>query len=328
MSVHQPLALADSALPPVVQVAGIPSELPTAADPSELDAIAAAQVTVPADELDRLAGSVPVDSDMPVVARVAIGTASDLFLVMVYSAGDTTREKLYDVVRATGLATELANGTATLTSGTIVGDGVSAATGWTTQSHLASAAYPCTGCVLAGTAAGVVAGAVVCTAGGFLTLLVCGAAAVVVGAATQQVCQTLACAGSPPPGMHFVAGSCSYYYCDTRIDVENAGRQVISIGSTVYWYYAQNTCATVNGGCYPEWGESGNYPISAAIDLGNGTQQYALRFTSGVPDWTTCAVREQISTTVQWSDYDFRTTGFIQGGKPANVTCPGFTVLT
>lgn len=285
-------------------------------------------VSIPAGELATLALAVAPRQDLPHQLRAAAG--SEEYVVFVDYYFDDAATAMYAVGtavnRTTLSATELVISTLTRSD-----DGTLSATAVsdnreTEVSSTAAFGPECTACSAGGIVAGAAFGATVCVGLGPVGSLVCGIGGGLFGAGATIICQDAAGCNNPArPEMSYQYQRCGYTSCFVQVQIQNSGRQLISLGYQVYWTYPGFTCATRGtSSCVVTAGENATFPLIPAVDLGRGGQVYAYEFFSATPGWTRCAATVMVSITAQWSDYSFRSTGYVNGPKLFATDCPGY----
>lgn len=275
-------------------------------------------------EAESLATSVPVTAPDAHSARLAFATADALYVADVYTSTGAVEVAVNAVDRLTGAVTEIVDAQGTIAGDAMTGTSSSQFSGQR-MSVEGVVAAGCEHCEALGAITGIAFNAIPCAVGGFAGLLICGIVGVGLGYAAENACKARNnCNAATPPSMHFVGAVCGLAYCDIRINVRNAGRQLTSIGTQLHWYYPTGFCAPLNGVCRDAYSEGSSFLPPPFFDFGNGTQQYAYRYNSNAATWTNCSVQEMLSVTTTWSDSNFKSTGFLNGPKPGATTCPGF----
>ena len=299
---------------------------------ADLATVTGSEASIGAADLSVLLASIPTVDSAPLAARVAFPTASEVYVSDLYETAAYAVSGLWALPRTGGAPYEISSGRAALQSdGSIAATGQSANITTEAVKLQPQSVANCTGCVLGGIAAGAAIGAADCSPADFIPVAGwiidggCGIAGGIGGAAVGKACEASACSGSDstPGTISMLAENCSFNSCDIRVQVNNHNRQLISLGSTVYWFYAPGAYATLDsGGSASEEGNGTYWSLGPIADAGGGGQIYDHTHYADEPVWTECTYEQQTSVTAQWSDYSFKSTK-TGGGKPAMAQCPG-----
>jgi hypothetical protein len=294
--------------------------------PAGIDTTQAANAYAPTDPVtvtSTLSNVSPVDSS-PLVSRSIYPTAGALYVADLYVSPDGRHSaaSFYSVPRAGGGPTILAGSVADITP-----DGmVATAKQGTVTSTLTGAApaVDCSGCILAGGAAGVLL-SLVCIGGGTFVYFLCSLSSAVFGTGISQACVASSCI-EHIPGVAYLRGTCQFATCDLTADVHTPQGWVLNdLGTGVDWSYAPGDYATLDsGGNASEYVEGFDYfsPQPTAYEATSALYQWSV--TSGEPRWANCTTSVQISVTARWTNYQFSTTGWLPPqGKLFLTGCPG-----
>jgi hypothetical protein len=231
----------------------------------------------------------------------------------------TTR--FYTVATTTGVETTQLEATQTAAAGQLE-TAVTAPSGRTVSSSTELAAGPCQACDAGGTV----------SRAAFPFLCGPAAPACVVGMVFDELngtgCGAVNCADESAPGMLAASPVCGLSDCHMEVMVyAGPGRATRSVCDSIQWIYPPGTAALHNGSLATQVGDDACSPGRTNVFVGNN-EEYQYTHYASDPQWTACASHLTVSITVQFTDFNFITTGWQAVPKQSvESTCPGWRVV-